>query len=304
MTGIYIIRSVVLTDSRAEGLRFSSHTKVNVPSKVAIVKGERSVSTVTKALELIGGVDEFFDRPVLIKVNLIASKKWYKGVTTDPVVVEGLIRAFKDVNENVFVVESDSTITDADRAAQVSGILDICGQYNIPFVNLRRAGEMIVVQVENHEALSNIALPKLVIDSYVVSAAKMKTHVDTQVTLGMKNMFGLISDKFKLKYHFMHSIDEVIVDVNTAIRPVLTVIDGFIAMEGKGPINGKPVKMDLIIAGKDVVATDAVASRVMGFDPRCIYHINRAAKKGLGFIDGYEVVGESIDEVAKKFRRP
>ncbi|MCP8321444.1 MAG: DUF362 domain-containing protein, partial [archaeon] len=123
-------------------------------------------------------------------------------------------------------------------------------------------------------------------------------------TLGMKNMFGLIPDKFKLKYHFMHSVDKVIVDVNTVIKPVLTIIDGFIAMEGQGPIDGKPVKMDLIIAGKDVVATDAVASRVMGFDPRLIYHIRRASEKGLGAIEGYEVVGESVESVARKFRRP
>ncbi len=46
----------------------------------------------------------------------------------------------------------------------------------------------------------------------------------------------------------------------------LTIIDGFVAMEGKGPSDGTPVKMGLIIAGKDVVATDATAARVMGFE--------------------------------------
>ncbi|MCP8320047.1 MAG: hypothetical protein H3Z52_03765, partial [archaeon] len=57
-------------------------------NKVAIVKGERSIETVMKALDLIGGVNEFFDKPILIKVNLIASKTWDRGVTTDPIVVE------------------------------------------------------------------------------------------------------------------------------------------------------------------------------------------------------------------------
>ena len=272
--------------------------------KVAIVRGERSIETVMKALDLIGGVNEFFDKPILIKVNLIVSKTWDRGVTTDPIVVEALIKAFKEVNDNIFVIESDASMTDADKAAKICGIIDVCEKYSVPFVNLRHLNERLTIEIKEHETLSKITLPKFILDGCIISAAKMKTHIDTQVTLGMKNMFGLIPDKFKLKYHFMHSVDKVIVDVNTVIKPVLTIIDGFIAMEGQGPIDGKPVKMDLIIAGKDVVATDAVASRVMGFDPRLIYHIRKASEKGLGSIEGYEVVGENVESVARRFKRP
>ncbi|MCP8314905.1 MAG: DUF362 domain-containing protein [archaeon] len=290
-----------LADARLEDSK--SHRLSN---KVAIVRGERSIETVMKALDLIGGVNEFFDKPILIKVNLIASKTWDKGVTTDPIVVEALIKAFKEVNDDIFVIESDATFTNADKAAKISGILDVCEKYSVPFVNLRHLNERLTIKPEEPETLLKITLPKFILDGYIISAAKMKTHVDTQVTLGMKNMFGLIPpyNRFKFKYHFTHSIDKVIVDVNTIIKSVLTVIDGFIAMEGQGPIDGKPIKMNLIIAGKDVVATDAVASRVMGFDPRLIYHIRRASEKGLGAMEGYEVVGESVESVARRFRRP
>ena len=123
-------------------------------------------------------------------------------------------------------------------------------------------------------------MPRIVTESAVISAAKMKTHMATKVTLGMKNMFGLLPDKFKVKFH-AKGISKVIVDINTVIKPALTVIDGFVAMEGRGPTDGTPVKMDLIIAGKDVVATDATAARVMGFDPAEISHIRTAAQKGL-----------------------
>ncbi|MCP8315813.1 MAG: DUF362 domain-containing protein [archaeon] len=273
-------------------------------NKVAIVKGERSIETVMKALDLIGGVNEFFDKPILIKVNLIASKTWDRGVTTDPIVVEALIKAFKEVNDDVFVIESDATMTNADKAAKICGILDVCEKYSVPFVNLKRLNERLTIKLEEPETLSRITLPKFILGGYIISAAKMKTHVDTQVTLGMKNMFGLIPEKFKSKYHLMNSIDKVIVDVNTVIKPVLTIIDGFIAMEGQGPIDGNPVKMNLIIAGKDVVATDAVASRVMGFDPRLIYHIRRSSEKGLGAIEGYEIVGENVESVSRRFKRP
>ena len=70
-------------------------------------------------------------------------------------------------------------------------------------------------------------------------------------------------DKFKMKYH-AKGISKVIVDINTVLKPHLTVIDGFVAMEGKGPTDGSPVKMDLIIAGKDPVATDATGATSHG----------------------------------------
>jgi uncharacterized protein (DUF362 family) len=74
----------------------------------------------------------------------------------------------------------------------------------------------------------------------------------------MENMFELLPDKMKFKYH-LKNINKVIVDINTVLRPKFTIIDGFYALEGPGPVSGTPVRMDLLIAGKDVVATDATA---------------------------------------------
>jgi uncharacterized protein (DUF362 family) len=125
--------------------------------------------------------------------------------------------------------------------------------------------------------------------------------VATKVTLGMKNMFGLLPDKFKGKFH-AKGISKVIVDINTVLKPALTVIDGFVAMEGSGPTDGTPVKTDLIIAGTDVVATDATAARVMGFEPWEIAHIRKAHDKGLGNIDNIEILGSKLDDVKRAFK--
>jgi len=269
--------------------------------RVAVVKGERSVSTVLKALDLIGGVEEFSDRPVLIKVNFITVKTWETGATTDPIVVEALIKAFQPVNSQLYVVESDATFTNATKAAKVTGMLDLCERYHVPFLNLRKIRDRVILPVESPETLSKIEIPRLVAESYVVSAAKLKTHTDTGVSLGFKNMFGLLPDKLKGKYH-LRGIQKVVVDVNTAVKPALTVIDGFIGMEGKGPVHGDPVKMDLIIAGKDPVAADAIAARIMGFEAEKIYHIKRAAEKGLGNMTGIEVVGDPIAKVSRIFK--
>ena len=142
----------------------------------------------------------------------------------------------------------------------------------------------------------------LVTESAIISAAKLKTHSGTIVTLGMKNMFGLLPDKFKAKYH-AQGISKVIVDINSVLRPALTVVDGFVGMEGSGPSRGDPVQMDTVIAGTDPVATDATAARIMGFDPHTISHIRRAHEKGIGEIDNIEVVGDGIEAVTKIFKR-
>jgi len=130
----------------------------------------------------------------------------------------------------------------------------------------------------------------------------MKTHSDTQVTLGLKNMFGLLPDTPKSKYHNL-GIDEVIVDINSLCKPSLTIIDGFVAMEGSGPVSGQPIEMGLVIAGKDVVSTDTIASKVMGFDPYEIDHIKKAAKKGLGEMKNIKVLGEDLNKVKRIFKK-
>lgn len=270
-------------------------------SRVAVVRGQRGRETVERALGLLG-IEGAISKPVMIKVNFITDKTWETGATTDPVVVDALVRYFKTRAERIVVVESDATTTNADRAALKTGILDVCRENQVEFINLSRIKDRVRVNVESPEALSSVVLPKIVLGSYIVDAAKLKTHDQVGVTLGMKNMFGLLPERSKFKYHF-RSIQKVIVDINSVIKPDLTVIDGFVAMEGRGPVHGNPVKMDLIIAGRDPVATDAVAAKIMGFDPHTIYHIKRAAEKGLGEMEDIEVLGEAIEDVKRQFER-
>jgi uncharacterized protein (DUF362 family) len=74
----------------------------------------------------------------------------------------------------------------------------------------------------------------VVAESSIVSAGKLKTHSQTGVSLGMKNLLGLLPDKWKFKYH-LRDINKVIVDVATVLKPRPTIIDGFYALEGPGP---------------------------------------------------------------------
>ena len=272
-------------------------------SVVAIVRGERGHEPVFQALDLIDYDSALAGyKKVLIKVNFITTMTWDTGATTDPIVVEALIQRLKKLPVEIYVVESDATMTNADKAFEATGMAEMCKQYGVECLNLRHIKDKVKIPIPDGECLKDITVPRIVTESAIISAAKMKTHMATKVTLGMKNMFGLLPDKFKAKYH-AKGISKVIVDINTVIKPNLTIIDGFIAMEGKGPTDGSPVKMDLIIAGKDPVATDSTCARVMGIDPHEISHIRSANQKGLGNIDAIEIVGSNINDVKRIFKR-
>ncbi len=273
---------------------------------VAVVKGPRKLETVYKVVELAGGLEDIAESHsrVLIKVNFISVKTYETGVTTDPLVVEGLIHKAQEVFDQVFVVESDASITNADKACEVTGMKEVCERNDVMFLNLRREKDKVKLQVPDGEALRSIRVPRIVMESAIINAAKLKTHRETGVSLGLKNMFGLLPEKMKFKYH-LRNINRVVVDINTVLRPHFTMVDGFYALEGPGPISGIPVKMDLLIAGKDVVAVDATACRVMGVDPKEIYYLKRCHDKGFGEIDEAKIniVGSKIDDVRRQFKR-
>jgi uncharacterized protein (DUF362 family) len=272
-------------------------------SFVAVVKGKRGHEPVFKALDLINYKSALAGwDTVLIKVNFITDKTWDTGATTDPIVVEAIIRKLEDLPVKVYVVESDATITSADKAFQKTGMKEMCNRNGVECLNLRYVKDKVELAILDGEALKSITVPRLVTESAVISAAKLKTHSETGVTLGMKNMFGLLPDKYKAKYH-LKGISKVVVDINTVLKPKLIVIDGFVGMEGSGPVDGEAVQMNLIIAGADAVATDATACRVMGIDPHEIKHIRKAYEKGLGNIDDIQVIGEKLETVTRPFKR-
>ena len=272
-------------------------------SKVAIVRGKRGHEPVFQALDMTNYKNALSGwKKILIKVNFITTKTWDTGATTDPVVVEAIIQKLKELPVEVFVVESDATMTNADKAFEVTGMREICERNGVECLNLRHEKAKTKIDIPNGETLTRITVPQIVTESAIISAAKLKTHTATGVTLGMKNMFGLLPDKLKSKYHFK-GISKVIVDINTVLKSALTVIDGFVGMEGRGPVGGTPVQMDLIVAGKDPVATDSTACRAMGIEPHEIKHIFKAYQKGLGNIDDIEMVGEKLENVTRLFKR-
>jgi hypothetical protein len=115
---------------------------------------------------------------------------------------------------------------------------------------------------------------------------------------------GLISDKDKKEMH-KRGVFKGVADLVATVKPALTVIDGIIGQEGLGPLYGIPVPMGLLLASRDLVAADTVASMIADFEPDKLGTTVYASQRGLGTmdLDEIEVVGESIQDVRRRFLR-
>ena len=114
-------------------------------------------------------------------------------------------------------------------------------------------------------------------------------------------MKGVVHGKQKQIIHIA-GLDEGIVDLNTIIKSDLVIINGIIALEGQpGPVAGRPVHLGVIQASDNVVEADCTMCRIMGIDPEKVRHILLAADRGLGKMNGFDILGEKVENVARKF---
>jgi hypothetical protein len=152
---------------------------------------------------------------------------------------------------------------------------------NVPLVNLTKT-ERVYFDFGKKSATGIVPVSKELVDAdVIISVPTMKTHLLTSITIGMKNMYGTFPQENKAKYH-RFGIEEVICDVNRAFTPTLTVIDGTVGGDAWGPLSCTPVYAQTVIASNDVVAADAVACQLMGYDPYNIIHLKMAHEEGLG----------------------
>src|SRR5512137_1330992 len=121
-------------------------------SLVAIVKGERGHEPVFKALDLVDyeSILKGFQR-VLIKVNFITTMTWDTGATTDPIVVEAIIRRLRELPVEVCVVESDAQLTSADEAFEVTGMKAMCERNGVAWLNLRHVTDRMEIRIPHGE---------------------------------------------------------------------------------------------------------------------------------------------------------
>jgi hypothetical protein len=138
----------------------------------------------------------------------------------------------------------------------------------------------------------------------VISVPKLKTHDQTEMTCAIKKLKGLLTDKGKRAMH-QEGLFEGVVDLLSVVNPQLAIVDAIICQEGVGPIFGKPLEIDLILAGKDLVAVDSVCARLIGYEPEETLLTANAEARGLGVMDpeGIVILGEPLEGVKRRFLR-
>jgi uncharacterized protein (DUF362 family) len=272
-------------------------------SKVAIIKGSDPTEITVKALEAVKpdlNAVLSSEKPILIKPNYITAQHPSTGITTDGRVVEGVVKFLKEHGKDKIIIGEGSGWADTFEAFKVAGIDKISEKWKVKLVDLNKDA-FVEVYPPNPLALKKVKVAKTALESVLISVPKLKIHRLATVTLGIKNMMGALASKGS-----MHNgrLNENIADLASLLRPSLTVIDGIIAGEGH-ETSGNPVKMDLVIAGTDPVAVDAVGAAVMGIQPTEVEHLVLAERKGLGTcrLENIEVIGEPVEKVRRKFRK-
>lgn len=272
-------------------------------STVAIAKGTNRLDAADNAINLLGGISRHINKgdTVFIKPNLMFGIGML--CNTNPDLIRLIVhKCLKAGAKKVYVGETAMSQVEAEKAFDWTRIKQYVEKYGGIMVNLEKSEYK---EKEFDGLLSKkIKLPAELLESdFYINMSKLKTHCITKITCGIKNSLGLLLDNDKRTNHSFDLLDAKLVDIVRARKPDLSIVDGYVAMEGEGPGFGNPVKMGLCIAGNDVIATDAVCCRLMGIDPMSVKTVAIGNKLGVGTVDP-RVVGEKIENYARQFKVP
>ena len=293
------------TDRRTAGQSTSS-TK----SRVAVVYAtpETVLDDVGRAMRLAGYRAHLpVDIPTLLKIN-ISWQHYYPACSTTPWQMEGVIKTLRaDGYTDLVPTHNGTVVVDAREGAVRNKHTVVEERYGLDSVHLEsepwvRYEPKAAMSVLHDVYPEGIYVPQTLIGKNIVHLPTMKTHVFTTITGAMKNAFGGLLNH---RRHWTHSvIHETLVDllrVQREIHPgIFAVTDGTFVGDGPGPRAMRWHVKNVMIAGADQVAVDAVSARMMGFDPMSIDFLRLGHEAGLGCADtdDIEVVGEDISEVS------
>ncbi len=250
------------------------------------------------------------DKDTALKIN-ISWHVFYPACSTTPWQLDGVIKAMLDDgykkelihgchNRTVVVDAKVGEVNNKHRQVVVDkyGLRNVHLYENERWVRYEPKGEILVL---NDIYPDGIYIPERFIGENIIHLPTVKTHVFTTMTGAMKNAFGGLLQE---KRHWTHSvIHETLVDLLTIQKEIhsglFAVMDGTFAGDGPGPRCMRPHVKDYILASADQVAIDAVAAKMMGFDPMSLDFIRIAHEKGLGcgVIEELEIVGEDISGI-------
>ena len=237
--------------------------------------------------------------------NNISWHLFYPSANTTPWQIEGVTRKLqKDGWKDLAVVENRTVVTKAKKGEELNHFVGVHERYGLPvrynfdprdmrWVTYEPKGPMLVL---DKVFPKGIRIPDYFFGKNVIHLPTIKTHIYTDYTCALKNAFGGLLDKSR---HYTHSvIHETLVDLLRIQHEIqagtLAIADGTTAGSGPGPRTMTPVVKNLLLASHDQVAIDAVAAKLIGFDPMDVKCIRLAHEAGLGVgrIEEMDIIGD------------
>ncbi|MEJ2169319.1 MAG: DUF362 domain-containing protein [Desulfobacterales bacterium] len=282
-------------------------------AEVAIVKTKPQPdydeirSAVQQSLDLIGGIRDIVKPGHLVLINpswVAPPVERQAGCITIPEVTRAVADIVKDIGARPVIAESSAVGVDSEKVIQESGYRQL-REMGYKVIDLKSLKTTVQMPVENAKVFESIETWDLVQQAdVIISVPKLKTHDQTEMTCSIKKLKGLLTDKNKKAMH-QQGLFEGVIDLLAAVKPRLAVVDAIVCQEGVGPVFGKPVEMNLVLAGKDLVAVDSVCARLIGYHPKETLLTVNAAARGLGVMDLEKIAvkGEKLENVKRRFLR-
>ncbi len=280
---------------------------------VSIVKTKQTpgypeiLAAIQKSLDLIGGIKDIVKQGdfVLINPSWVAPPvEREAGCITLPEVPRAIADIVRAQGARAVIAESSAVGVDTEKVIQESGYREL-REMGYEVINLKAAKKSVAMPTGNGKVFETVDCWELVEKAdVIISVPKLKTHDQTEMTCSIKKLKGLLTDKAKKAMH-RQGLFEGVIDLLAAVKPQLAVVDAIVCQEGVGPVFGKPVEMNLVLAGKDLVAVDATCARLIGYEPGETLLTANAAARGLGVMaaNQIEVRGESLEHVKRRFLR-
>jgi len=253
------------------------------------------------------------DEDTILKLNL-SWTLYYPACSSQPWQLEGVVKTLLEdgfKRERVFPLENKTVVTDPVEGAKNNLWSPILRHYGLTFTALPQV-EWVKYQFKsklfklNQMFPEGIQIPKLYIGKQIIHLPTVKTHGHAVTTGAIKNSFGgLLKEVRHYAHKYMH---EVLVDLmlmQKELHPgIFAVMDGTVCGDGAGPRTMVPKVQNYILASADQVAIDAIAAKMMGFDPLEIPYLRMCQEMGLGTADPKEIgiVGEDISQVNFRFK--
>ncbi len=278
-------------------------------ARVAVLRTqpETVLQDYARLFELGGGAQALAPNVTTILKDNISWHFPMPTANTTPWQLEGTILALRQAGfSDLVCVQSQTVVTNAFKGQDLNGYVPIFRRYDVPALYNFRKQDMTWVRYQpkakmlalDHVYPEGIHIPDYFIGKNIVHLPTVKAHMYTTTTGAMKNAFGGLLSKYR---HYTHSwIHATLVDllaIQKEIHPGLfAVMDGTTAGNGPGPRLMQPVVKNVLLASADQVAIDAVAAKLMGFDPLDIQYIRLAHERGLGVGDVREIelVGDDV----------